>query len=426
LKIKFILQLSVIIVNYNVRYYLEHCLVSVQQACAGINAEVIVVDNASHDDSQSTLPDLFPKVTFIWNSENLGFSKACNIGLAQSSGDYILFLNPDTLLSEESLRICLRFFDEHKDCCGLGVKMVDGKGSFLRESKRLFPNPARSFWKLIGMSKLFPQSAIFSSYYASNIEEDQTAPVEVLSGAFMMISRKLLPRVNGFDEAFFMYAEDIDLSYRLMKTGFRNFYLPETTVIHFKGESTQKTEATYIRNFYGAMKLFVKKHYGGLWHTKWILIPAITTSAALANFKRIMRNRWVTIFRGNKKTNSSLLIVGSENSFNEMVHLIKYAQQTYTISGRAALNEQDDSPASCLLTNIHEYTKLNAVDAILFSGKDCTYTLMMETMRRLGPKFQYLFHSINTNSIIGESVVISHQSALAQSNTTESSQESIG
>lgn len=426
LKIEFTLQLSVIIVNYNVRYHLEHCLVSVQQACSGIDAEVIVVDNASHDESQSALPALFPDVTFIWNPENVGFSKACNIGLAQSTGNYILFLNPDTLLSEDCLQNCLHFFDEYKDCCALGVKMIDGKGSFLRESKRLFPNPARSFWKLTGMSKLFPKSDIFSSYYASNIEEDETAAIEVLSGAFMMIGRKLLPRVKGFDEDFFMYAEDIDLSYRLMKTGFRNFYLPESTVIHFKGESTKKTEATYIRNFYGAMKLFVEKHYGGHWHTKWILKPAIATSAALANFKRVLRNLWISIFPGNKKSSSSLLIVSSETTFNEMIQLVKYAAQPYTISGRVALDEQDGAPASCLLTNIDAYTKSNPVDAILFSGNDCSYTLMMATMRQLGPKFQYLFHSLNTKSIIGEAVVINDQSAWAQSKTIESSQESIG
>lgn len=413
------MQLSIIIVNYNVRYYLEHCLIAVQKASAGLEVEVIVVDNASHDNSRHVLPILFPEVQFVWNEDNLGFSKACNIGLAKSEGDYILFLNPDTLLSEDALKNCLDFFDQNKDCCGLGVKMIDGKGRYLKESKRLFPNPARSFWKICGMSSLFPKSAIFSSYYASNIDESQTAPVEVLSGAFMMISRKLLPRVNGFDEDFFMYAEDIDLSYRLQRTGFRNFYLPTSTIIHFKGASTEKSEAAYIANFYGAMKLFVKKHYGTQWQTKWILIPAITLTASISNFKRKIRRRWQKQFVRTKNVSKKLLIVGSDASFNEMIHLIKHAQQAYTISGRVALEETDAAPASCMLSNIGTYIKTNHIDAILFCGKDCTYQLMMETAISTGSKIQYLFHSEFTDSIIGDGITIHPHKEDAQSETID-------
>jgi len=386
-----------------------------------IDAEVIVVDNASEDDSRSVLPGLFPQVHFIWNHENIGFAKACNLGLAQSKGDYILFLNPDTLLSEESLQRCLDFFDEHKDCCGLGVKMIDGKGRFLRESKRLFPNPARSFWKMSGMSALFPKSAYFSSYYASNIDENQTASVEVLSGAFMMINRKLLPRVNGFDEDFFMYAEDIDLSYRLQRTGFRNFYLPEATVIHFKGASTEKTNAIYIRNFYGAMKLFVKKHYGTQWHARWILIPAISLTASLANVKRVLRNQWLNLFSRHKKQKHNLLIIGSEQRFNEMIHLIKHSSHPYTIAGRVALDETDHAPASCTLEELNAHIKKQKVDAVLFCGNVCSYTMMMDTMSKAGPHLQYLFHSPNTQSIIGEGICIYPHKEEAQSNTTEAS-----
>ena len=258
--------LSVVIVSYNVKYFLEQCLSSLKKAVEGISlpgggAEVFIIDNASSDGSPDFLEPLFPDFHFIRNKENSGFAKANNQVIPLCNGDFILFLNPDTILAEDSLDICISFFRDHVDAGAVGVRMIDGAGRYLRESKRGFPYPAASFFKMTGLTRLFPQSKTFSSYYMGHLDEDHTLAVDVLSGAFMMIKKTVLNQTGGFDEQFFMYAEDIDLSYRINKAGFKNYYLPATTVIHFKGESTQK-DSHYVKMFYSAMQLFMKKHFG--------------------------------------------------------------------------------------------------------------------------------------------------------------------
>jgi GT2 family glycosyltransferase len=257
------LTLSIIIVSYNVKYFLEQCLHSVASAVKGIPAEVIVVDNASTDNSLPYLQERFPAVHYIASQQNLGFAKACNQGLAYAKGDYILFLNPDTLLAEDSLSICLRFLQTHTHAGAIGVRMVDGSGSFLRESKRSFPSPLTSFYKLSGLTALFPHSKKFGKYHLGYLSETQNHEVDVLAGAFMLIKKEVLNTVGSFDEAFFMYGEDVDLSYRIQQAGYKNYYLADTTIIHFKGESTKRGSLNYVKLFYQAMSLFVKKHYGG-------------------------------------------------------------------------------------------------------------------------------------------------------------------
>lgn len=256
-------MLSVVIVNYNVKYFLEQCLHSVQKSAAGIEVEIIVLDNQSTDGSLEYLKPRFPKANFIENETNLGFARACNKGLELARGQYVLFLNPDTLLSENTLEVCLRFFQFQKDAGAIGVKMLDGSGKFLKESKRSFPSPITSFYKLFGLARIFPKSKIFNRYYAGYLDKNKNHEVDVLAGAFMMIRKEVLDRIGGFDEAFFMYGEDIDLSYRIQKTGYKNYYLAETEIIHFKGESTRRGSLNYVRMFYTAMSIFVKKHYGG-------------------------------------------------------------------------------------------------------------------------------------------------------------------
>lgn len=257
------IDLSIIIVNYNVKHFLEQCLCSVRKAIDGLSAEVIVIDNCSVDHSLEYLRPRFPEVQFIANTENAGFAKACNQGLAIATGRYILFLNPDTLVPEDCFTRCIRFFNEHPDAGALGVKMVDGCGRFLKESKRSFPSPVTSLFKLTGLSQLFPRSGFFSRYHLGQLDEDQDHEVEVLAGAFMLIRKDVLDKVGGFDEAFFMYGEDIDLSYRIREAGFRNYYFAGTPIIHFKGESTRKDSANYVKMFYKAMSIFVSKHYAG-------------------------------------------------------------------------------------------------------------------------------------------------------------------
>ncbi len=257
------LELSVIIVNYNVKHFLEQCLYSVRQALKKTSGEIIVIDNCSTDKSLAYLQPAFPDVRFIANKENLGFARACNQGLKLSSGRFVLFLNPDTILPEDCFEACIRFFREHPDAGALGSKMLDGSGQFLKESKRAFPSPLTSLYKLFGLSKLFPRSAHFSRYHLGHLDENNNNEVDVLAGAFMMIKKEVLDQVGGFDERFFMYGEDVDLSYRIQKKGYKNYYFAGSPIIHFKGESTKKGSMNYVRMFYTAMSLFVRKHYGG-------------------------------------------------------------------------------------------------------------------------------------------------------------------
>lgn len=254
-------RLSVIIVNYNVKYFLEQALRSVLRASDGLDVETIVVDNNSSDGSVEMVAEKFPAVKLIANNENTGFSKANNQGIEISTGEYVLLLNPDTVVGEDCFAKCLQFMDEHADCGGLGVKMVDGKGQFLPESKRALPTPAVSFFKIFGLSSVFPKSKIFGRYHLGYLSDTDTHVVDVLPGAFMMMPRKLLDQIGFLDEDFFMYGEDVDLSYRIQKAGFKNYYYPEVKIIHYKGESTKKGSLNYVRIFYQAMSIFAAKHF---------------------------------------------------------------------------------------------------------------------------------------------------------------------
>lgn len=255
------MKLSVIIVNYNVKYFLEQCLLSVQKAVSGIKAEVFVVDNASTDGSRIYLEPKFPSIRFIWNNDNVGFGKACNQALKLAKGEIVLFLNPDTIVAEDCFTACISFLEKTKDAGALGIRMLDGRGNFLPESKRSFPSPLTSFYKLSGLSFLFPKSKTFGRYHLGYLDEHQNHEIDVLAGAFMMIKKEALDKTGGFDENFFMYGEDVDLSYRIQKAGYKNYYFSERSILHFKGESTKKGSVNYVRMFYMAMSRFVKKHY---------------------------------------------------------------------------------------------------------------------------------------------------------------------
>ena len=257
------MHLSIIIVNYNVKYFLEQCLRSVEKAITHIDAQVFVVDNNSSDDSIAYLKPKFPFVKYVANTENVGFAKANNQVLNECSGDYILYLNPDTIIPEDCLEKCIAFFESHDDCGALGIKMIDGSGTFLPESKRGFPSPVASFFKLTGLSDIFPTSKLFNQYSLGYLSAFENHKVDVLAGAFMMVKKEILLTTKGFDEAFFMYGEDIDLSYRIQQLGFNNYYFADSTILHFKGESTKKGSLNYVKMFYSAMNIFVKKHYSG-------------------------------------------------------------------------------------------------------------------------------------------------------------------
>lgn len=254
------MKLSVIIVNYNVKYYVEQCIRSVYRSAGNMSLEVWVVDNASTDESINYLKPRFPQARFIENMDNVGFSRANNQAIARSAGEYVLLLNPDTLLGEDVLSTCVKFLDEHPDVGATGVAMLKDDGGFAWESRRGLPTPFTSFCKMSGLSTLLPKSRIFGKYYMRYLDEYEANPIEVISGAYNMLRRSALDRIGLLDEDFFMYGEDIDLSYRMLKEGYRNYYLP-CYILHYKGESTQKSSFRYVHVFYNAMLIFFNKHY---------------------------------------------------------------------------------------------------------------------------------------------------------------------
>lgn len=257
------MKLSVIIVNYNVKAFLEQALLSAQKAAQKVPTEIFVVDNDSVDGSVEMVREKFPDVKLIANKKNVGFSAANNQAILESTGQYVLLLNPDTVVEESTFEKVVAFMDAHPDAGGLGVRMIDGKGKFLPESKRGLPTPAVAFYKMCGLSKIFPKSKVFGRYHLKYLSEHQTNEVDVLAGAFMLVRKETLDKIGLLDETFFMYGEDIDLSYRITQAGYKNYYFADTTIIHYKGESTKKTSVNYVFVFYRAMVIFAQKHYKG-------------------------------------------------------------------------------------------------------------------------------------------------------------------
>lgn len=282
------MKLAVIIVNYNVKYFLKQCLESVYNSTNLSDIEVYVVDNDSKDGSVEMVTQSFPEVKLIANKENVGFSTANNQAIKQTNAKYVVLLNPDTLVQSTSFEKVIQFMDTHPDAGGLGVKMIDGNGKFLPESKRGLPTPEVAFYKIFGFSKLFPKSRKYGKYHLGYLDNDSTHQIDVLSGAFMVMRKETLDQVGLLDEDFFMYGEDIDLSYRITQGGYKNYYYPGTTIIHYKGESTKKSSVNYVYVFYKAMAIFAKKHFE---HNKASLFSklikiAIFFSASLALIKR--------------------------------------------------------------------------------------------------------------------------------------------
>ena len=261
------MKISVVIVNYNVKYYVGQCIDSVRRALQGIDSEIIVVDNHSRDGSVDYLSKI-EGVRIIESGHNLGFSKANNIAIRQSTAEYVLMLNPDTIVAEDAIRMIIDFADSHPQAGGIGVRMHNDWGTTARESRRGLPSPMTSFYKIIGLSKRLPQHRKYGRYYMGWLPWDSPSRIEVVSGACFLVRRKALDEVGLMDEDYFMYGEDIDLSYRLLKSGWENWFVP-ADIIHYKGESTQKTSFNYVHVFYNAMLIFMRKHYS---HLSWLII----------------------------------------------------------------------------------------------------------------------------------------------------------
>lgn len=254
------MKLSVIIVSYNVKHYLEQCLISVRRACQGIDADVWVVDNASADGTVDYVRRCFPDVHVVANRVNVGFSRANNIAIKRSTGEYVLLLNPDTIVGEDVLKVCVDFLDAHPRAGATGVAMLKDTGGFAWESRRGLPTPFTAFCKMSGLCSFFPHSRLFGRYYMRYLDKEEVNRIDVISGAFNMVRRSAFNKVGLLDEDFFMYGEDIDLSYRLLQGGFENYYQP-VNILHYKGESTVKSSFRYVNVFYRAMLIFFDKHY---------------------------------------------------------------------------------------------------------------------------------------------------------------------
>lgn len=291
------MKLSVVIVNYNVKYFLQQCLASVYGSDTlldnneHLELEIFVVDNDSVDSSTEMVQNEYPATHLIINQENIGFARANNIALKQCTGDLILLLNPDTVVGKDTFVKCANFFNTHATCGGLTVKMVDGKGHFLKESKRGFPTPEASFYKISGLVKLFPHHRRIASYYAGHLGEDETNEIEIMCGAFLMLRREVYEQIGGLDESYFMYGEDIDYSWRIKLAGWHNWYLPSARIIHYKGESTRKGSMNYVYTFYNAMSIFVQRYFTGSNARLFriLLHTAIWFRASLSWIKRIAK-----------------------------------------------------------------------------------------------------------------------------------------
>ncbi len=285
-------DLSIIIVNYNVKEFLENALISIKKAIEGINAEIFVVDNASEDGSVEMVRQKFPDVHLIANTENLGFAKANNQALKLARGKYILLINPDTIVQEDTFKVLISFLESHPDCGMVGCKVLNPDGTLQLACRRSFPTPWVAFTKMVGLSSLFPKSKIFARYNLTYLDPNEVAEVDAVSGSFMMIRREVYEKIGGLDEDFFMYGEDIDWCYRIKKAGWKIYYVPFTQIIHFKGESTKRSNIDEIRVFYEAMKIFVRKHYKEFALLGVILRIGIFLRGLVALFGKFLKNYW--------------------------------------------------------------------------------------------------------------------------------------
>ena len=310
------MKLSVVIVNYNVSHYLLQCVDSLSHALRGTDSEVIVVDNHSRDNSVTLLRQYHPEVRIVENLHNLGFAKANNIAIRQSRGEYVLLLNPDTIVSESVVKGVISFLDSHPEAGSAGVRMLNADGTVAPESRRGVPTPMTAFYKLSGLCGMFPNSRRFGRYYLGHLPWDSPQQIEVVSGAFCMLRTSVLKKVGLLDEDYFMYGEDIDLSYRILKSGATNWYVPET-ILHYKGESTHKSSFRYVHVFYQAMHIFFRKHFSHL--GLFISIPIKTaiivkaSSALLLMLTERMRMSLGFARRNNGLTAGPMLCVGSDS-----------------------------------------------------------------------------------------------------------------
>ena len=389
------MKLSVIIVNFNVKYYVEQCLNSLNRALQGIDSEIFVVDNHSKDDSVGYITHRFRNVTVIDCNHNLGFARANNIAIRCSEGEYVLLLNPDTIVCEDTIEKCLAFMDTHPKAGGAGVLMFNPDGTYAPESRRGLPTPLTSFYKMSGLCSRFPNSRTLGRYYMGFLPWDEPAKIDIVSGAFCLLRRKALDQIGCLDEDFFMYGEDIDLSYRLLKGGFDNWYLPYP-ILHYKGESTQKTSFRYVHVFYQAMLIFFKKHYGHL--SFCITLPikaAVYVKAAAALVKmQSYRLRKSLGFTYKRHIDPCYLFVGNSQMIDNCMVVAKR-------KGLAACFLFCESLNTEILTKHISDMEFKTPVCIVFDTDTFSYKQILETMSGIsGTKVVLGTYSSKTRIVI--------------------------
>lgn len=363
------MKLSVIILNYNVSFFLRQCILTVQEALAGIESEIIVIDNDSKDGSCEMVKKHFPKIKLIENNENIGFSKANNQGVALAKGEYVCILNPDTAVAKDTFLKALAFAESKSDLGALGIRFIDGTGNFLPESKRNIPSPKVSLFKILGIKSKK------NSYYADQLADDKTGEVPVLVGAFMLLKTNVYKEVGGFDEDYFMYGEDIDLSYKLLKANYKNYYLGSVTMLHYKGESTTR-DKIYLRRFYGAMHIFYKKHFKSNSIFKTLVFIGITLM------------RFFNLFKINKK---------SKQEFNGQVYYLLSDNFSFMQKLTAATQINFKSMSKSAVTDSKIFNS-----CFVFDGNYVAYEKIFTAMEFLKNKGNiFRIRPVNTDFILG-------------------------
>ena len=385
---------SVIIVSYKVRYYIEQCLNSVLRSVA--DAQILVVDNNSDDGSVEYLRERFPQAEVIANDFNAGFGKANNMALAKATGKYVLFLNPDTVVAERTIPGCIDYMEAHPEVGAVGVRMQYGNGRFALESRRSLPTPSVSFWHMTGLGKLFPKSKVFAKYHRTYLDKDSECPIDVVSGAYMFIRKEALDRTGGFDESFFMYGEDIDLSYRILQAGYQNRYLP-LPIVHYKGESTTKTSYRYAQVFYDAMIIFFNKHFQRYSRLFALLVRIVVGCKKVGTF--IGQN----LHAGSRKltdVTENCLYVGRKETFADVERMV--SGSTYLRNPQFV--EGADDAGSALEGRID-----NSVKAVIFDTDAFSYDAILYWMysrAQEGKRYTMGLYSAKTGKLITEDEVL--------------------
>lgn len=390
-------MLSVIIVNYNVKYYLEQCLEAVYRASRGLQVEVIVVDNLSTDGSISYLRERFPETTFIENKENVGFARANNQAIRMSSDKYVLLLNPDTIVPEHTLSDFIRFMDSHPEAGGVGAYMLRTDGTFAPESRRGLPTPFVAFCKMSGLAALFPKSRLFGRYYMRYLNENEVGEIEIISGACMLLRRETLDKVGLLDEDFFMYGEDIDLSYRILKGGYKNYFLP-TRMLHYKGESTEKSSFRYTYTFYQAMRLFFRKHYA---HYSFLVSLPINVAIWVRSFMAYIGNQFKHRKRKlPERLSFNMLVIGSARMLADVQRLVEHHQLKGDI--RYVEGDEHALPEGHLTVSFDT----SAYDTVVYDADAYAYGTILRLLETTpGHTLRLATYSTHTGVLITENAV---------------------